>query len=102
MNKERYEEFYSFRLDELVVVLADFACERCGRRAHNSYWRWREGWGYSKPQLSEDVKLCAHHRDGNPENNRRSNLICLCRKCHLFAERQNSKLKQTTLLRWFS
>ena len=100
--KERYEQFYRYQLDELVVVLADFTCERCGRRAHISYWRWRDGGGYSKPQFMDDVKLCAHHRDGNPENNRRANLICLCRKCHLSAERLNRKFKQVSLLRWIS
>lgn len=100
--KKRYEQFYGYRLDELVVVLADFTCERCGRRAHNSYWRWREGWGYEKPQFHDDIKLHVHHRDGNPENNRRANLICLCARCHLLAERQNRKFKQVPLLRWLS
>lgn len=97
---DRYEQFYNFRLDEAVIVLADFTCERCGKRAPNSYWRWRDGWGYSKPQLAGDVKLCAHHRDGNPENNHRINLICLCRRCHLTAERQNKRFKQVSLIRW--
>ena len=41
---------------------------------------------FAMPKLCERCKACApmdrHHKDGNTQNNDRSNLAFLCRKCH--------------------
>ena len=107
--REDYEEFYALHLDEFVKVIADFRCERCGRRPANTYWfkhlplKFRGPYSIrGRGGFLSEVKLTVHHRDGNPRNNRLSNLACLCRRCHLSAERLNRKFKQTSLLRWFS
>lgn len=106
--KSEYEEFYALHLDEFIKVRADMTCERCGRRQDNWHlfrhlnpqhllYSIRGNTGYHFK-----VRLAVHHKDGNPENNRLSNLICLCQKCHLFAERQNRKYPQVSLLRWLA
>lgn len=46
---------------------ANWTCQKCGRHA-------------GKP---ENLQLGVHHKDGDPTNNRESNLIVLCRGCHL-------------------
>ena len=33
------------------------------------------------------IVLTVHHRDGDPTNNRRDNLVALCQRCHLSADR---------------
>jgi 5-methylcytosine-specific restriction endonuclease McrA len=33
--------------------------------------------------LKKKIRLTTHHKDGNPANNNRSNLECLCNRCHL-------------------
>lgn len=101
--KEEYEEFYALYLDEFVKVRADFRCERCGRRPEYAFWfaQQQHFAGLLRGTFpSSKVKLAVHHRDGNPKNNRLSNLICLCQRCHLFAERQNRKFPQVSLLKW--
>ena len=98
--KEEYKQFYEFQLDKFVMLMADFACERCGRRARNAFWFNRDGWGVPETQFKDDIQLAVHHRDGNPQNNRLANLICLCQRCHLSAERLNRRFKQVTLLKW--
>lgn len=46
-------------------------------------------------QINQDtghqVILTVHHKDENPSNNERDNLICLCQGCHLDFHR---KLKE--------
>lgn len=104
--KPEYEEFYALHLDEFVKLRADFRCERCGRRPKKHHWFFfthRQFYaGDIRGSFSYDdkVKLAVHHKDGNPMNNRLSNLICLCERCHLFAERQNRRYPQVSLLRW--
>lgn len=43
-----------------------------------------------RPHAPPGVILTVHHRDGNKENNNDSNLIALCRRCHL---REQAKLQ---------
>jgi len=48
------------------ITLKD-RCERCG---------------IGKDEVRSRMGLIVHHKDGNPYNNRPSNLITLCQKCH--------------------
>jgi len=59
------------RIATAVKQRAGWKCELCGE-VHGL----------------DDVVLTVHHRDGNPGNNRRSNLIALCARCHLAAHRR--------------
>jgi len=49
---------------------AHWKCQKCGR-AHNP---------------KENVILTVHHKDGDTTNSNDSNLIALCRRCHLQEE----------------
>ena len=33
--------------------------------------------------LKKHIRLTTHHKDGNPQNRTRSNMECLCNRCHL-------------------
>jgi len=48
-----------------------------------------------KPAKLTKIVLTVHHRDGQPENNQRGNLIALCQRCHLRADRELRKGKLT-------
>lgn len=48
----------------------NYCCERCGHK-HN-------------PQTGH--VLTVHHLDGDPSNNEKWNLACLCQKCHLIIQ----------------
>jgi len=50
-----------------VKAAANWCCEECGHP--DSY--------------EEDYTLAVHHKDGDPTNNRRENLIALCQRCRL-------------------
>jgi len=66
---------------------------------HNYHPRWdaiaaavkrRAGWRCVRcgaPHSRETV-LTVHHADGDPSNNRRSNLLALCAPCHLADHRR--------------
>jgi 5-methylcytosine-specific restriction endonuclease McrA len=50
-----------------VKTEASWTCVECG----------------AKQSTKKGSRLTVHHIDGNPRNNNRSNLVCLCQKCHL-------------------
>lgn len=41
------------------------------------------------------IVLTVHHRNGDPQNNNHGNLIALCQRCHLQADRELRKGKLT-------
>jgi len=49
---------------------ANYTCQKCNRKADRT----------------KGIQLAVHHIDGNTQNNRDTNLIVLCRKCHLLEE----------------
>jgi len=51
----------------MVKEEAGWCCEECGHP--DSY--------------EEGYTLTVHHKDGDPTNNSRDNLIALCQRCHL-------------------
>lgn len=66
MNRKDYPpEWHSIALR--IKNKANWKCEICNA-AHNT---------------GNNVILTVHHRDGNPQNCNDSNLIALCRRCHL-------------------
>ena len=58
--------------------------------ARDTFWKLHDATRYSCPgcgrSRSETTSMHVHHRDGNPRNHSRDNLIALCRKCHLGGE----------------
>ena len=56
----------------------------------NSYWKGGTSRNYGRSLMVKDEcssckskkNLDQHHIDGNPKNNKLSNLTCLCRSCH--------------------
>ena len=44
---------------------------------------------------SENKRLDRHHIDGNTKNNNRSNVVVLCRKCHMVVDGRYKKLVET-------
>ena len=70
MNDKRIKEIYGedwFYIANKVKAEAQWKCEECN----------------SSRDLRKKIRITVHHRDGNPKNNTRSNLQCLCNKCHL-------------------
>jgi 5-methylcytosine-specific restriction endonuclease McrA len=58
--------------------------------ARELFWHLHDQERYRCPgcgrSRDETVAMHVHHRDGNPANNRRQNLIALCNQCHLHGE----------------
>ena len=50
-----------------VKAEKNYTCEVCGTTRN----------------LKSKIRITVHHKDGNPGNNTRSNLECICNKCHL-------------------
>lgn len=69
---------------------AGWRCEWCGARH-----------GEPHPVTGSKVVLTVHHIDGDARNNARSNLVALCQKCHLEADREMHILhaRETRILR---
>ena len=62
-----------------VKQAAGYRCNRCGLKClppHNSY-------RHLDLSLRRKLSAQVHHLDGNPAQNDRSNLVCLCSGCHL-------------------
>ncbi len=53
---------------------AGWRCEECGA-----------GNGHPHPVTGSKVVLSVHHINAQPEDNRRDNLVALCRRCHFKA-----------------
>ena len=54
-----------------VKCKAQWKCQKCG----------------TQHRLNKGIVLTVHHKDGNPMNCHPSNLIALCQKCHLYAQK---------------
>jgi 5-methylcytosine-specific restriction endonuclease McrA len=74
-----------------VKAEKNYTCEECGATRN----------------LKTKLRITVHHRDGNPKNNERTNLQCLCNKCHLqkqkflqagYLFRQQESAGQTSLI----
>ena len=50
---------------------ANWTCEKCG----------------TKQNKLRGIVITVHHKDGNPMNCNKSNLIALCQKCHLYEQK---------------
>jgi 5-methylcytosine-specific restriction endonuclease McrA len=62
-----------------VKQAAGYRCNRCGLKClppHNSY-------RHLDLSLRRKLSAQVHHLDGNPAQNDKSNLVCLCSGCHL-------------------
>ena len=62
-----------------VKQSAGYRCNRCGLKClppNNSY-------RHLELSLRRKLSAQVHHLDGNPAQNNRSNLVCLCSGCHL-------------------
>ncbi len=69
----RAEPSAGWQRAQKLVSLEGVTCERCGRPAQDR-----------------------HHIDGNPLNNARENIACLCRRCHMEAD---GRLEQLLAMR---
>ena len=65
-----------------VKQSAGYRCNRCGLKClpPNSY-------RHLDLSLRRKLSAQVHHLDGNPAQNDRSNLVCLCSGCHLIMHR---------------
>lgn len=64
---------------DTVKQAAGYRCNRCGLKClppNNSY-------RHLELSLRRKLSAQVHHLDGNPAQNNRSNLVCLCSGCHL-------------------
>ena len=66
-NEKAYREFQRKR--ESILVRDSFRCKICGMDELNHYYLYERG-------------LDVHHIDGDPENNKKSNLLTVCCECH--------------------
>lgn len=69
-HKDRYPPQWNL-IANRIKQKAGYKCQHCGKH-------------HDPPQ----VILTVHHKDGNTTNNNDSNLIALCRKCHLTEQRK--------------
>jgi 5-methylcytosine-specific restriction endonuclease McrA len=62
---------------ERIRAAAEWQCQDCGTHGltPEDYPRWNTP--ETRPRILE-----VHHADGNPANCLRSNLVCLCKRCH--------------------
>ncbi len=68
-----------------VKQAAGYRCNRCGLKClppNNSY-------RHLDLSLRRKLSAQVHHLDGNPTQNERSNLVCLCSGCHLRMHRHH-------------
>lgn len=90
-----------------IVRRANDRCEECGIPNRTVGYRWPTSGGDFQGVPSIDrptvlavlrhlrgegarltkIVLTVHHRDGDPTNNRSENLVALCQRCHLRADR---------------
>ena len=70
-----YEEFYALGISDKMKQMLGNKCEFCGVENYST----RVGWNGQKIT----VVLTVHHKDHNPQNNSRDNLLLLCQKCHM-------------------
>lgn len=58
--------------------------------ARDVFWDLHDANRYSCPGCGatrdQTTSMHVHHRDGNPHNHSRENLVALCRSCHLGGE----------------
>jgi 5-methylcytosine-specific restriction endonuclease McrA len=64
--KEIYGEDWHYIANE-VKAKANWTCQECG----------------ATRDLKRKIRITVHHEDGDPTNNARWNLKCLCNRCHL-------------------
>ena len=57
----------------------------------------KESQNYKCGKCGRAGRLETHHKDYNPSNNNRNNLVALCRKCHLEIHKPKDKLYQEYL-----
>lgn len=69
-HKDRYPPEWNL-IANRIKQKAGYKCQHCGKH-------------HEPPH----VVLTVHHKDGNPQNNNDSNLIALCRTCHLREQRK--------------
>lgn len=95
-------------------------CEGCGRPhgmtvlhlGDGRWWdegaqQWRDGAGKALPKLAPpsislsvrhtQVVLATAHRDYNPTNNKRANLVVLCQRCHMLNDKEAHRRRLTRL-----
>ena len=68
--REKYGENWEFIARD-VKEKAGWKCRKCGRTR----------------DIKKRIILTVHHIDGDSDNHAESNLICLCSRCHLEAQR---------------
>lgn len=74
IDYKKYKEFYDLEISDKLKKMLGNRCEFCGVKNYKEVWR--------NGKLVTIV-LTVHHRDGNPKNNQRKNLLLLCQRCHM-------------------
>lgn len=67
-------------ISRACIVAANYTCQECGYHS-----------------LTGNKVLTTHHKDYDPSNNAKSNLVCLCQGCHL--RRQARELSEAVKYR---
>jgi 5-methylcytosine-specific restriction endonuclease McrA len=93
-------------ISAMVRAEADYRCEQCRVPNATVGYRRLDGSFAGVPAIDRPtvervlrdlrgpvarltrIVLTVHHRDGDPTNNRRDNLVALCQRCHLAADRE--------------
>ena len=104
-NKHKYSEDWIDTIRPAVLKKDKYVCKICGVRHRKSYVFNKDGSYFEIPEneikewkeygdKAYKVFLQVAHLDQNPSNNKESNLLSMCPKCHLNYDRKFNNLKR--------
>ena len=104
-NRNRYHEDWEDIIRPEILKRDKFVCQNCGVRHKKSYVFQKNGSYFQIPESeiglwksygdkAYKVFLQIAHLDGDPKNNKYTNLKSFCPRCHLNYDRERNKISR--------